>query len=407
MADQETTRSQTRVVGFEDPELDFQLLRQLGAVAYGGGSVGETLALVPGISSPPDWVEAFKGLAERQRADGEERARRGHGVSARASLLRASNSYRAAAYFSRFGEEEQRRLSFASRDAFLAAMEHADHRFEDVGYEFDGKRMPAYWLCPVDAKEPGPTLVALSGFDGTLEETYFQAALAGIERGWRVLLIAGPGQMDTVRDHPDLPFVPDTERWVGAALDGLAGRPEVDPERVALMGISFGGYFASRAAAHEPRVRALVANSPIVDLRAYMVAFVGMDPAQLPDDQDFGVADLAAIPDAEFPPPLKEMSRMLIMRFGQPTFKATFERLREFVVEDLAAIRCPALAMVGEGEGGEPAAQAERFRDGVAGPVQTRAFTAAEGAEAHCQLGNLALSNAVVYDWLEEAFASD
>jgi len=405
MAEEKLSRSGTRVTGFADEELDFQLLRQLGATSYGGASVGETLALVPEISGPADWVEAFRGLAERQRADGEERARRGHRVSALDALLRAASSYRAAAYFSRFGEEEQRRLSFASRDAFLAAMEHADHRFEDVGYEFDGKRMPAYWLCPVDAKEPGPTLVALSGFDGTLEETYFQAALAGIERGWRVLLIAGPGQMDTVRDHPDLPFVPDTERWVGAALDGLAGRPEVDPERLALLGISFGGYFASRAAAHEPRVRALVANSPIVDLRAYMVAFVGMDPAQLPDDQDFGVADLAAIPDVEFPPPLKEMSRMLILRFGQPTFKATFEYLRRFVIEDLAAIRCPSLAMVGDGEGGEPAAQAQRFRDEVAGPVTVRAFGADEGSDMHCQIGNLSLSNAVAYDWLEEAFA--
>lgn len=405
MAEEKLSRSGTRVTGFADEELDFQLLRQLGATSYGGASVGETLALVPEISGPADWVEAFRGLAERQRADGEERARRGHRVSALDALLRAASSYRAAAYFSRFGEEEQRRLNVASREAFLAAMERADHDFEDVGYEFEGRRIPAYWLCPAGADGPGPTLVAMSGFDGTLEEMYFEVALAGLQRGWRVLLVAGPGQMDTVRDHPDLPFVPDTERWVAAALDGVLARPQVDPERLALLGISFGGYFASRAAAHEPRVRALVANSPIVDLRAYMVSFVGMDPEQLPDEEDFGVADLAAIPDAEFPPPLKEMSRMLIMRFGQPTFKATFDRLREFAVDDLGAIRCPSLAMVGEGEGGEPAAQAQRFRDGASGPVASRAFSASEGADMHCQMGNLALSNAVAYDWLDETFA--
>jgi hypothetical protein len=75
------------------------------------------------------------------------------------------------------------------------------------------------------------------------------------------------------------------------------------------------------------------------------------------------------------------------------------------VVDDLSAIRCPSLAMVGEGEGGEPAAQAERFGDGVSGPVTTRAFSADEGADMHCQMGNLALSNAVAYDWLEETFA--
>jgi pimeloyl-ACP methyl ester carboxylesterase len=405
MTQQELTRSATRVAGFADAELDFQLIRQLGSAAYGGASIGETLALVPHISDPRGWVERFEALAERQQGDGHERAGRGHAVSARESLLRAANSFRAAAYFARFGEEQQRRLNAAARDAFLAAMEHSDHRFEDAGYDFDGRRMPAYWLCPSDAAQPGPTLLAMSGFDGTLEEMYFQVGLGGLERGWRVLLFAGPGQMDTARDHPDLPFVPDTERWVAAALDTVVERPEVDPERVALLGISFGGYFASRAAAHEARVRALVANSPIVDLRAYMVSFAGFDPDALPAEDDFGVADIPEIPDAEMPPPIKEMSRMLILRFGQPTLKATFDRLREFVVDDLSAIRCPSLAMVGEGEGGEPAAQAERFGDGVSGPVTTRAFSADEGADMHCQMGNLALSNAVAYDWLEETFA--
>lgn len=65
MAEEKLSRSGTRVTGFADEELDFQLLRQLGATSYGGASVGETLALVPEISGPADWVEAFRGLAER------------------------------------------------------------------------------------------------------------------------------------------------------------------------------------------------------------------------------------------------------------------------------------------------------------------------------------------------------
>jgi hypothetical protein len=41
----------------------------------------------------------------------------------------------------------------------------------------------------------------------------------------------------------------------------------------------------------------------------------------------------------------------------------------------------------------------------VSGPVTARMFTAAEGADMHCQVGNLSLSNAVVYDWLSEIFS--
>jgi hypothetical protein len=64
----------------------------------------------------------------------------------------------------------------------------------------------------------------------------------------------------------------------------------------------------------------------------------------------------------------------------------------------------PTLAMAGAGEGGETAAQFERYWRAVSGPVTRRTFRAAEGADMHCQVGNLSLSNAVVYDWISEVF---
>jgi hypothetical protein len=84
---------------------------------------------------------------------------------------------------------------------------------------------------------------------------------------------------------------------------------------------------------------------------------------------------------------------------------AWVKRLEDFKAEDrLANIECPTLAMVGAGEGGETAAQFERYARAVSGPVTKRPFTAEEGADMHCQVGNLSLSNAVVYDWLAEVF---
>ena len=47
----------------------------------------------------------------------------------------------------------------------------------------------------------------------------------------------------------------------------------------------------------------------------------------------------------------------------------------------------------------------ENFSRGVGGAVTGRIFTTAEGADSHCQLGNLPLSNAVIYDWLDEVLA--
>jgi hypothetical protein len=51
-------RSETRVRGFADPEMDFQLLRGLGVANYMGAAVGEILAAVRGIADgdPQTWA---------------------------------------------------------------------------------------------------------------------------------------------------------------------------------------------------------------------------------------------------------------------------------------------------------------------------------------------------------------
>ena len=68
MSDQ-LTRSGTRVAGFDDGELDFQLLRQLGSANYGGATIGETLAAAERIRErgSESWVPVFGELADRQR----------------------------------------------------------------------------------------------------------------------------------------------------------------------------------------------------------------------------------------------------------------------------------------------------------------------------------------------------
>ena len=194
-----------------------------------------------------------------------------------------------------------------------------------------------------------------------MEESYLQAGLYGLERGWSVLLAAGPGQADTRRFYPDSAFVPDTERWISPWLDLAGELPGVNQARIGLLGISHGGYIVLRAAAADHRFAAVVANSPIVDLRAYNQAFVGFDPEQvLREANDFGVEQLSGIPDAQVAPAMKDLTRALMARFGQKTFVGVFRFLHQFVV-DPATVTSPTLGMVGAGEGPEPMRQYEAF----------------------------------------------
>jgi len=76
-------------------------------------------------------------------------------------------------------------------------------------------------------------------------------------------------------------------------------------------------------------------------------------------------------------------------------------------VQNISEISCPVLCMVGEGESEEQMAQAREFYDSLKSPKEFRIFTAADGADAHCQINNLFLLHQVLFDWLDKIFYQD
>ena len=344
----ELKRSKTRVKGFNDAEMDFQLIRQLGSSSYGGASVGECLSTATRIEDgdPLSWVSEFTKLAEHQENDALKRASMGHFISARDQFLKAGNSYRAAEYYSYAYEPKHRDLGMKSRDCFQEAMKYVGHTFESILLPYKEMRLPVYFMAPESEVKKRKTLLIVSGYDGTTEEEYLMRGKAALERGFNVVLFAGPGQMDTLRFNPDAHFEPDFENPVKVIIDFCAKRPEVDLQRLGLLGISFEGYFAVRATAFEKRIKALIPNSPILNLHDYMTAFGGEDFANMPDEENFRLEDIPDIPEKFMSKHDKLMSANLKKRFGQPTFKDTFEYLREFAVEEaISNIQCPCLAM--------------------------------------------------------------
>ena len=402
----EISRSKTRVKGFSNEEMDFQMLRQMGSSSI-GASVGECLSLADRIKDgdPKSWVEEFAKLAEWQQKDAHKRASKGHTTSARDQFFKACNSFRAAEYYTSCLDPNHQKFGMQARYCFRDAMDILWHTFEDHLLTYKSIDLPVYFMAPSPHEQKRKTLLIVSGFDGTLEEEYFMRGYAALERGYNVVLFAGPGHMDVFRFYSNSHFEPDFENPTKTVIDFIENRPEVDMDKLAIMGISFGGYFATRAASHEPRIKALIANSPILDLHDYLSAFTGYDPAEASDDQNFSLEDLSSIPDDEMSSELKSRSENLMIRFGQPSFKDTFTYLKDFAVGDtISNIKCPCLALVGSGEGGAPEKQFNDFIDNISGRVTKHIFTDFEGADTHCQVGNPTYSAAVALDWLDEIF---
>lgn len=401
-------RTATRIQGFASGELDFQLMRLLGSCTSGGASPGEVMAARATMQSddPQAWPPAIAALADRLVASGREAEEKGHFVSARDHYLRASSYYRSAEYFcDPFGDEAQR-VGLASGEAFRRAAPHLPGAVAPVDIPFEGISLPGYLARPDDSGKANKTLICMTGFDGTAEELWFEAARDGLERGWTVLIAQGPGQAGTMRQHPNLTFRPDYEVPVRAIVDFALAQADVDPERLAFHGISFGGYFAVRAAAHESRLKAIIANAPIIDMHAYMSGFLKGSSGTSNDAEDIRLEDVDTVPDNVMPPATKLGFKAVCRRYGVASLHEWLETLMAYKVENLAAVRCASLALAGEGEGEETLRQADLFTRSVSGPVTKRVFTTAEGADMHCQMGNLPLSNAVVYDWLDELFGA-
>ncbi|MEA1916567.1 MAG: alpha/beta hydrolase [Campylobacterota bacterium] len=399
----ETKRSSTRVKGFVDAEMDFQLLRQLGSAYYGGSSVGEVLSIASSMKqeTPQEWVKAFSKQAQSLEEDASQRALKSHNVSAYEQYLKASSSYRAAEYYEKVTNEAHKIFGLKSRECFLKAMELSSYHFNYDFVSYKELKLPYYFISKDNKKRK--TIIIISGFDGTLEEIFLVTATAALERGYNVVLFSGPGQMDTLRFN-ETHFEHDYEKPMSLLIDEILKDERVDEDNLALYGISFGGYFASRATCFEPRIKALILNSPIVNLHDYMSGFIGYDPAKVSDEEDFSIADLPNFSEEEFPSSYKESSEALMLRFNQSTFKNCFQYMNKFSIEDdYQNIDIPSLALVGEGEGGEPKREFDEFIKNVK-KCDSYFFKQSDGADTHSQVGNLNLSNAVVYDWLDEIF---
>jgi len=403
------TRSVTRVAGFRDAEFDYQLLRIMGLADFGGSTVGECLAAAGMITdgATASWTAVFGDLARRVERAGESCLAAGHIVSARDHFLRASTYYRSAEYYAEADPVAMAAAGERSRHCFQRAIALGDAPVEPVAIPFADATLPGYLVdpgpVPGSTRRPVGTLVVIGGFDSSAEELYLQLGVPGAARGWRVLVFDGPGQTGCMRLHPHLVFRPDYEAPVGAVLDFLDTRAPGAGGGVALAGLSLGGYFATRAAARDGRVRALVANPPIVDLYRFMEAWLG--PPVFRSHQDIRPEDIAGVPEDLLLPQMVWGIEAVCRRFGVASLHRWIEALDEFRLGDvLADVTCPVLGLVGEREGAEIVGQVEELAAKVPGPVTVRRCTVDEGADAHAQVGNLRLAAQVVFDWLDELF---
>ena len=371
-------------------QFDLQLNRYLGPILDRPGMDPLTTSTLARIRSTSQITQFAGRMAARFDAEGDAAA--------------AWRLYCLAAFY--LPEHDQRKRHFidaASRN-FDASHTHLAMRRHTVPYK-DGSLTAIHWQADPDDRARFPdapsTLVMMNGFDGYAEEI-ISFALHFPTRPFDIIAFDGPGQGHTAL--AGMPLEPQWERPTEAVLDYFG------IDNAAALGVSFGGYLVTRAAAHSPRITHVIAfdmmyrlldglTAPLPrSLRPIANAVIGNPRPERLIDAGLGMisrlsADLSwKLQQAQHLTGLDRPSQVL-RAFGDYTMEPFEGRITQ-----------PCLVLAGDADQYVPFERLGDVRRALrnAESLEVRAFRYAQDPDMaqHCQIGDLDRAFAIMGDWL-------
>ena len=186
------------------------------------------------------WGREWGRVAARYEARAEEEEKR-DGHAAGENYYLAYEYFRIGRYPVPSSSEKIKCYEGAVRN-YLKAGRTFDAPVERVEIPFEGKNVVGYLQVPRGTNRP-PVVMHWGGVDGWKEDSRGQSE-ALHRLGLATFTIDMPG----TGENPLLGQEPNAERTFSAAIDHLATRHDIDGGRVAVMGRSFGGYWAAKLA---------------------------------------------------------------------------------------------------------------------------------------------------------------
>ena len=354
-----------------------QTLRLVAQAQHGGGDIFDIARTCAKIE-PGDktgWEREWIQLAQHIEAKAREELQSGHKLTAIQHFFQANQYYRMSDVFLTGADEAKKGERFRkAQESFRAAAKLHDPAIELITVRCGAEEYEGYFCHPPKA-QPGrwPAIFFIGGADSYAEEVYF-AARPMLDRGWAVLLVDTPGRGSSMY-LKGIGTRPDYEVPGKVCIDYLISRPEVDPNRIAIMGISMAGYYAPRIAAFETRIKALVAWSGCYSI--------------LDDLYDHCV---------HLQPTLQRL-------LGQVSHEEARRRLKEFTMAGIARnIACPTLITHGAEDTLMSVEGAKRLFQEIGARDKTlRIYDKSDaGGRIHCSHDYWAHNVPYMLDWLEE-----
>ena len=221
------------------------------------GDVKEAFASIH-TKDKDEWAAGFMGVADRYMNEAKS-LEKTDPVKANADYVRAWRLYSFGRWPIPASSGKQRSYEKAI-EAFLAHARFWDPPLEIVRIPFEGKEIIGYLRLPKNAHGPVPLVLAVNGLDSRKEDLS-ESFSAILPFGIGFLAVDGPG----TGQNP-IKVSENAERMLSRVLDYVATRAEIDKNRVAMHGVSWGAYWATKMAIVErARLKGASAQSPPTD----------------------------------------------------------------------------------------------------------------------------------------------
>ena len=364
-----------------------EMLAALSAAPYGGVDIAEAdrcgRQLRAHVGDDEKWFEVWREGGDRLYKIARAEEEKGHRLTAAGAYLRACAHYQHGEHFREPKDEAALNAYRQSLDCFRRHAELTERpRVEIVEVPFSGGAFPAIFVHAENTNaKRNPAIVRFPGFDTQKELQYIRGIPDITRRGMSVLIVDGPGQGEALRFRGHH-LRPDFEIAGSAAIDYLEKRADVDANRIGIVAISLGGYFAPRCAAMDSRYKACVAWGAIWDY------------------YETWQRRIKRLKEAALPVPAEH----LLWVTGTHSFEEALTKLEGFRLEGVAQkVYCPFLLTHGTEDQQVSMADAQKLFDAIGSKDKTfRIFDAEEGGAQHCQRDYLTLVSTTIADWLAE-----
>ncbi|MGH8633138.1 MAG: alpha/beta hydrolase [Burkholderiales bacterium] len=243
-------------VGKRDSRVEAAIAHWAPRFVINGVPLTDFQEVTAGCDRWEDWCKAWSARAAVHEELGNQALKGGYKLSAGEHYTRAALCYHFGKFLFVNDIEQMKQAHRKSVECRNNALPLLDPPGERVAIPYEGKHLYGNLRKPHGVAKP-PVVVMCMGLDSTKEEMddYEKRFL---RRGLATLAFDGPGQGEA--EH-DFAICPEYEKPVKAVIDFVETRKDVDSARVGIWGVSFGGYYAPRAAAFDKRIKACVALS--------------------------------------------------------------------------------------------------------------------------------------------------